>query len=237
MTHPPRGSDYWWSGSDHVWQGNARTIFGELQAAGIRPVLTLRNVDNYGNPTWGRRLNQPRSSEDWNEWWEHVFATVYWLNVRNYYGVNDFQVGNEPNNSGQGWGGTIADYDAFIQFTYDAIRYVYRTYLPGRTFHVYAPVAGGRDWPREVMMRAGASFDAVDVHNYNADISVYTQHMRGLMSQRCHRRPSHAEQRPGHVHDSRHGGNPDHLFNACCRTATRARSRTIREINTGLRQP
>ena len=85
MTDPPHGSDYWWSGKDHVWQGNARTIFRALQAAGIRPVLTLRNVDNYGNPAWAQRLNPPRSPEDWNEWWEHVFATVYWLNVRNNY--------------------------------------------------------------------------------------------------------------------------------------------------------
>ena len=85
MTHPPHGSDYWWSGQDHVWQGNARTIFRALQAAGIRPVLTLRNVENYGHPAWAQRLNPPRSPEDWNEWWEHVFATVYWLNVRNDY--------------------------------------------------------------------------------------------------------------------------------------------------------
>jgi hypothetical protein len=183
MTYPPRGSDYWWSGTDQVWQGNARTIFAELQAAGIRPVLTLRNVDNYGNPSWGRRLNPPRSPEDWNEWWEHVFATVFWLNVRNNYGVNDFEVGNEPNNSGQGWGGTIADYDAFIQYTYDAISFVYHTYLPGRTFHVYAPVTSGGDWPRDVMMHAGASFDTVDVHNYNSDITGYTEHVHGWMKQ------------------------------------------------------
>jgi hypothetical protein len=63
-TDPPNGSDYWWSGKDHVWQGNARTIFRALQAAGVRPVLTLGNVDNYGNPAWAQRLNPPRSPED-----------------------------------------------------------------------------------------------------------------------------------------------------------------------------
>jgi hypothetical protein len=103
------------------------------------------------------------------------------LNVRNHYYVNDFEVDNEPNNSGQGWHGTITDYDAFIQHTYDAISFVYHTYLPGRTFHVYAPVTGGSRWPRDVMMHAGASFDTMDVHNYNADITGYTEHMHGWM--------------------------------------------------------
>jgi hypothetical protein len=183
MTHPPYGSDYWWSGKDHVWQGNARTIFGALQAAGIRPVLTLRHVENYGTPAWAQRLNPPRSPEDWNEWWEHVFATVYWLNVRNDYQVNDFEVHNEPNNATEGWGGTLTDYNAFIHHTYDAIRYVYDTYLPGRTFHVYAPVTGGSRWPRDVMVHAGASFDTMDVHNYDPDITNYTERMHGWMNQ------------------------------------------------------
>jgi hypothetical protein len=89
MTHPPHGSDYWWSGQDHVWQGNARSIFSALQIAGIRPVLTLRNVDNNGNPAWAQRLNPPRSPEDWNEWWEHVFATH-----------NDVLVGHPALNNG-----------------------------------------------------------------------------------------------------------------------------------------
>jgi hypothetical protein len=115
MTTPPHGSDYWWSGQDHVWPGNARTIFSALQSAGIRPVLTLRNVDNTGNPAWAQQLNPPRSPEDWNEWWEHVFATVYWLNVRNAYNVNDFEVHNEPSSAKQWWGGTIDDYYTFIQ--------------------------------------------------------------------------------------------------------------------------
>ena len=183
MTTPPHGSDYWWSGQDHVWPGNARTIFSALQSAGIRPVLTLRNVDNTGNPAWAQQLNPPRSPEDWNEWWEHVFAMVYWLNVRNAYNVNDFEVHNEPSSAKQGWGGTIDDYYTFMQYTYDAIRYVYHTYLPGRTFHVFAPVTGGSSWPPEVMLNAGASFDTVDVHNYSADISDYTAQVHGWMQQ------------------------------------------------------
>jgi hypothetical protein len=184
MTNPPDGSDYWWSGlPGTTWQGNARTIFQSLKDAGIRPVLTLRNVDNNDNPEWAHQLNPPVTDADWNEWWEHVFATVYWLNVRNDYQVNDFEVHNEPNNSGQGWNGTIDDYYLFVQYTYDAIKYVYDTYLPGRTFHVYAPVTtGGSSWPRDVMINAGAYFDTVDIHNYSSDITGYTQDVHGWMN-------------------------------------------------------
>jgi hypothetical protein len=182
MTTPPQGSDYWWSGQGNVWQGNARTIFRDLQTAGIRPVLTLRNVDNFGNPAWAQALNPPSSPGDWHEWWAHVFATVYWLNVRNDYRVDDFEVHNEPNSAGQGWGGTLEDYYALIASTRDAIRHVYETYLPGRTFRVYAPVTGGT-WPRDAMIHAGEVFDTVDVHNYNADITGYTSQVRGWMAQ------------------------------------------------------
>ena len=184
MTTPPQGSDYWWSGQGNVWQGNARTIFSELKAAGIRPALTLRNIDNFGNPAWAQSLKPPNSPEDWNEWWEHVFATVYWLNVRNDYRVDDSEVLNEPNSVKQGWGGTTADYYVFLDSTYDAIRHVYQTYLPGRSLHVYAPVtAGGSTWPRDVMINAEESFDTVDVHNYNADITGYTAQVLGWMTQ------------------------------------------------------
>ncbi len=185
MTNPPDGSDYWWSGTPGTtWQGNARTIFQDLKDANIRPVLTLRNVDNNDNPAWAQQLNPPDTPEDWNEWWEHVFATVYWLNVRNDYRVDDFEVHNEPNNSGQGWAGTIEDYYLFTQYTYDAIAYVYATYLPGRTFRVYSPATtGGSSWPRDVMINAGQYFNVVDIHNYSGDITGYTQEVHGWMNQ------------------------------------------------------
>src|SRR5258705_7938812 len=84
MTTPPDNSDYWWSGTPGTtWQGNARTIFQSLKDAGIRPVLTIRNVDNNDKPVWAAQLNPPNTTAGWNEWWEHVFATFYWLNVRN----------------------------------------------------------------------------------------------------------------------------------------------------------
>jgi hypothetical protein len=144
----------------------------------------LRNVDNFGHPAWAQSLNPPTSPEDWHEWWAHVFATVYWLNVRNDYRVDDFEVHNEPNSARQGWGGTLEDYYMFLQSTYDAISHVYQTYLNNRPFRVYAPVtSGGSTWPREVMINASGLFHTVDVHNYNADITGYTAQVREWMTQ------------------------------------------------------
>ena len=60
MTNPPSGTDYWWSGGTPIWTGNARTLFQALKDNNIRPVVTLRNVDNAGNPAWAAALNPPR---------------------------------------------------------------------------------------------------------------------------------------------------------------------------------
>jgi hypothetical protein len=186
MTTPDEGSDYSWSGTPGtVWQGNARTIFSGLQAAGIRPVLTIRNVDNNNNPAWAP--NPPTTSADWNEWWEHVFATVYWLNVRNNYNVNDFEVHNEPNNSGQGWAGTEAQYFELVSQTKDAIAYVYATYLPGRTYHIYAPVtSGGSSWLNDALQQIPNEFDSADIHSYNSDISGHVQQAHGWLNATGH---------------------------------------------------
>lgn len=185
MTTPPNGSDYWWSGTSGLWQGNARTIFAGLQSAGIRPVLTVRNRDNNGNPTWAP--NPPVTSNDWNVWWGHVFSTVYWLNVRNSYNVTDFEIHNEPNNSKQGWGGTEAQYFTFCQYTYDAVSYVFNTYLPGKTYHVYAPVtSGGSSWPNDALQQIPQYFDSVDVHDYSGDISSYVEQVHGWMNSTGH---------------------------------------------------
>ena len=180
MTNPPNGSDYWWSNGPTLWQGNARTIFANLQSAGIRPVVTVRNRDNNGNPAWAP--NPPVTANDWNVWWGHVFSTVYWLNVRNNYNVNDFEIHNEPNNSSQGWGGTESQYFTFAQYTHDAVAYVFNTYLPGRTYHVYAPVTtGGSSWPNDALQQIPAYFDSVDIHDYSGSISSYVQQVHGWM--------------------------------------------------------
>jgi len=181
MTNPPNGSDYWWSGTaGTTWAGNARTLFAGLQAAGIRPVLTIRNVDNNNNPAWAP--NPPVTQADWNEWWEHVFATVYWLDVRNNYNVNDFEVHNEPNNSGQGWAGTEAQYFQLVQQTTDAINYVYATYLGNRTHHIYAPVTGGTTWPNDALINVGTYFDSMDIHDYNSNISSQVEAVHASMN-------------------------------------------------------
>src|SRR5216110_1619599 len=171
MTNPPDGSDYWWTNTDSLWSGNARSLFGSLKAANIRPIVTLRNRDNQQNPSWAP--NPPKTQADWNEWWEHVFATVYWLNVRNNYDVNDFEIANEPNLPSQGWTGTQSQYVQFSQYTYNAIHYVYTTYLPGRAYHLYAPATStGSDWPYTILQQSPTSFDSLDIHDYDLDISA-----------------------------------------------------------------
>lgn len=178
------GSDYWWSGDSTVWQGSASTIFATLQGNNIRPVVVLRNVDNNKTPAWANlQLNPPNTTAGQNEWWEHAFATVYWLNVRNNYHVDDWEIHNEPDNSNQGWGGTQADYVAFTNLTADAIRYVYSTYLPGRTPHIYAPVTvTGSSWPLALMQQAPTAFDSVDIHDYDSNIRTYVEKVHGYMN-------------------------------------------------------
>jgi hypothetical protein len=188
MTNPPNGSDYWWSGPPGtVWQGNARTIFSTLKQANIRPVVTIRNVDNSNNPAWAQQLNPPRTEADWNEWWEHVFATVYWFNVRNDYRVDEWEIHNEPDNLEQGWRGTQADYFQLVKVAKDAIDYVYKTYLPGRTYHVHAPVTvGDSRWPFDALQQIPTYFDSINIHDYTSDISKYTQRVHGWMNSNGH---------------------------------------------------
>jgi hypothetical protein len=183
MTSPPGGSDYWWSGDENLWHGNARTLFGALKKAGVKVVLTLRNIDNNNRPPWAHQLNPPTDQAGWNEWWEHVFATVYWLNVRNRYDVTDFEVHNEPDNFGQGWHGTQAEYFELVRVTKDAIDHVFERYLPGKRYHVYSPVTvEGSTWPRDALEQVGDSFDSVDVHTYNWDVRGYLRQVHGWMN-------------------------------------------------------
>lgn len=171
MTNPPGGSDYSWSASTGIPPVSAATIIGQLNAHNITPIIVLRNRDNNGNPSWSP--NPPVTTADWNEWWEHVFATVYWFNVRNSYVVDNWEVHNEPNNSGQGWGGTEAQYMTFIQYTADAIHWVYSHYLPGRTPHIYAPVTSNCcSWALSAMQTEGPGvFDSLDFHDYQSNPS------------------------------------------------------------------
>jgi hypothetical protein len=185
MQNPPGGSDYAWSGSSGLWQGSAATIFGALKSAGIKAVLDIRNHDNYGNPKWAP--NPPTTTADWNEWWEHVFATVYWLNVRNDYRVDDFQALNEPNSSQQGWGGSEQQYFQMVQYMRDAIAFVYKTYLPGRLPTLHAPVtSSGSTWPLDALQQIPGSFNVVDIHNFNTSVTNYDEQVNGWISSTGH---------------------------------------------------
>ncbi len=189
MTRPEDDTDYSFSGiPEHLWQGNAKTLFETLAADEIRPVVTLRNTEPAWNPDWALQLNPPRTEADWNEWWEHVFATVYWFNVRNDYQIDDWEVHNEPDNREQGWGGNQEDYFELVRVTADAIAYVYDTYLPDRTYHIHAPkTVGGSSWPEATLAAVPDYFDSVNVHNYDQDISPYVQQVREWMQDSNHR--------------------------------------------------
>jgi len=142
-----------------------RTVFADLNKASIRSVISLRNRDTHHDPEWMAAV--PKSEADWNEWWEYVFAIGYWLNVRNDFRVDDYEVLNEPDNTpDQGWTGTREEYCEMIRRTKDALDYLYRTYLPGRTHHVHAPVGAGPGWVRGVLADAGDSFDSFNIHWY-----------------------------------------------------------------------
>jgi hypothetical protein len=163
----------------NVWDsrmGKYRSFFAQTQADGVKLVLALRNTGDNHSASW--MANPPRTTADWNEWWEHVFATVYWLNVRHEYHVNDFEIFNEPNRSDQGWKGTEADYLKFAQCTRNAIDYVYKTYLPKRAYHVFGPsveypqvgsdasVPNGKGWIYDLLHLAPSPVNAVSYHQY-----------------------------------------------------------------------
>jgi len=143
-----------------------RRMFAQLRRAGVCTVISLRNRDAPTlYPTWIAAV--PTTEADWNEWWEYVFAMAYWLNVRNDFRVDEYEVLNEPDNTPQqGWLGTREQYCEMVKRTKDALDYVYRTYLPGRAYHVHAPVTSGPAWVPGVLKEAGDHFDSLNLHNY-----------------------------------------------------------------------
>jgi hypothetical protein len=82
-----------------------------------------------------------------------------------------------------GWGGTRADYFELVKVAKDAIDFVYKTYLPSRTYRIHGPkTVGGSNWPASALREIPNYFDTVNVHNYDADISNYTRKVRGWMN-------------------------------------------------------
>jgi hypothetical protein len=163
-----------------------RTVFADLSKAGICTVVSLRNRDTNLNPLWMAAV--PRTEQDWNEWWEYVFAISYWLNVGNDFRVDDYELLNEPDNAPQqGWLGTREEYCEMVKRTKDALDYLYRTRLPGRTYHVHAPVTAGPEWVRGVLADAGSSFDSLNVHWYAWwDKGEFVRRMHALLAESGH---------------------------------------------------
>ncbi len=161
-----------WDNNFSSYQG----FFDQIKNDNIRLMISLRDTGNNHGQGWLKN-QPPATSADWNEWWEHVFAEVYWLNVRNNYHVDDWEVFNEPDNSGQGWNGTTAQYETFVQYTSDAIRNVYSRFLPGRTPYIYtsalsypqAPANGASgNWQDNVFSTVGNDFNALSYHYYHS---------------------------------------------------------------------
>lgn len=179
FTNPPEGSPFWYATEPGVgWKGSSRQIFEDLKQAGVKPVVSLRVQNAQIKPDWAAALNPPVTPDGRNEWWEHVFAVVYWMNVRNDYRVDDWEIGNEPNHPGQGWEGiaTEDDYWDFVKLTADAISYVYERYLPGRTYRTFAPVSAGTSvneagekwgWIKDALTKVPQYFDCVDYHDFS----------------------------------------------------------------------
>ncbi len=171
-------------GSDNLipwstWDSNFstyRSFFDQIKKDNVRLMVSLRSTGNNHGQAWLKN-QPPKTTADWNEWWEHVFAEIYWLNVRNNYHVDDWEIFNEPDNGGQGWNGDTLQYETFVQYTSDAIKYVYHTFLPGRTPNIYAsalsyPQVGGvnvpNGWQDDVLHWTGSDFNAASYHYYHS---------------------------------------------------------------------
>jgi len=150
-----------------------------LKSNDITPVLSLKN--NWKDVPG---LTPPRTDADYNEVWENVFALVYAINVRNDLDINDWEVDNEPDLT---WPGTRDEYLKYSRSTYDAIKYVYDKYLPGKSFRFYDPVAGtgnGQDltWVSESIRQNGDIIDVVDWHHYVGSSAGDAAQIRGWIN-------------------------------------------------------
>ena len=159
------------------WDGTAgsttwRPFWDQTKQDGVRVMMGLRI--KYQTNVWMAAV--PKTQADWNEWWEHVFALGYWLNVRNNYGIDDWQVLNEPNNTNEGWNNNTADYEVLVQYTTDALEYLYTNFLPGRHPNILVsalsyPQAGGsgvpNNWQDDVLHWNGNGNMTASYHYYH----------------------------------------------------------------------
>ena len=106
------------------------------------------------------------SDADFNEFWKLVFAIVYEANVRHSYRIDDWAVANEPDINGM----TKEQLYRMFQVVHDAIDHIYKTYLPGRKYHIWGPsISWKRDWVSDSLANAKSWFDGVDFHDYSVE--------------------------------------------------------------------
>jgi hypothetical protein len=170
-----RSDGYFWSLYGWAVEVSSATMLAELREAGIDVVMTVRPRDNNNTPTWINPV-PVYDTADRNEWWAHVFATVYYVNVLNDWQVDRWQVHNEPNQRGQGWfdnHGSMEDYAELVRLTADAVDYVYSRYLDNREHHIHAPVLSGNPnrtrWTPYLLDTVDGYFDVFDYHWYGGN--------------------------------------------------------------------
>jgi hypothetical protein len=185
----------WWDirfTEPQTWRCGIQTrqgIIAALEDNSILPIVVLRTYDNEGEPEqrpgaqWAPR--PPVTETFRNEWWEHCFATAYWLNVRNDYGVTHVEVLNEPDYVGQGWpeyGGTTTEYVQLVLDAHDAISYA--NSFVGLPVHIHAPVVAdyGSLYVAYTLDNADAAVQVVDYHTYAPDVRPSILGISGTIS-------------------------------------------------------
>lgn len=167
------------------WSGNSREdVIQHCIDNDITPVLVLRPVDDEGFPDKCSGNWAPRSPVDdgfLNEWWEHVFAIAYWLNVRHSYGVTHFQVLNEPDIPDQGWDGTQSEYVQLVETAYDAVKLA--NDIAGIDTYISAPVVSYYYSPyiSYALDNADSNIALVDYNNYDTDPSTGIDTIRTII--------------------------------------------------------
>ena len=145
-----------------------RQMLTQLLGAGITPFVELTPLYQNG-PSW--MPVYPDTTDNYNELWENCFAVAYWMNVRNNYGIDIYQLDNEPD-IGMPNSSTLDQGQMFSYYTlcHDAINYVYTTFL-GRTPIITAPVSSngsgqGNTWVTSTYQNIPNSVDWYDYHTY-----------------------------------------------------------------------
>ncbi len=164
-----------WTTWDNAISSNGmKTFLDDAKVNNIKVILNLRIGAN------GWMSNIPKTPEDDNEYWEHCAALAYWLNVRNDYKIDDYQLFNEPDQGiGQDFTGTKEDYVRIARLTKDALDFVYSHYLPGRKYETYGPVVSwANDWISDVLTKGGNLLSNVDFHQY-ASKTQFTDAIHG----------------------------------------------------------